>query len=85
MAYYSIHTSNCNIYFFRPQLLDIVAATQTDAAVEAAVGFLKEQKDYKIAERFVMASSFATHPRESLVKALLVSTTSLYSITLFVI
>ena len=60
-------------------MLDIVAATQTDAAVEAAVEFLKEQKDYKIAERFVMASSFATHPRESLVKALLVSTTSRFT------
>ncbi|XP_067931798.1 microsomal triglyceride transfer protein large subunit-like [Watersipora subatra] len=53
------------------QLLDVVAAAQTDSAVYAAMEYLEGETDYRVAERFIMASSFASHPRESLLKALL--------------
>jgi len=59
--------------FCRPQLLDIAAATQTDSAIEAAIEVLKDETDYRMKERFVMATSFSSHPRESLLNALLVS------------
>lgn len=64
--------TNHSVYFCRPQLLDIAAAAQTDYAVEAALAVLTKEKDYKMMERFVMATSFSSHPREGLLRALLV-------------
>ena len=61
-----------HVFFYRLPLLELVAASQTDSAVDAAMNYLKDVTDYRIAERFVMATSFASHPRESLLKALLV-------------
>ena len=61
--------------FSRPQLLDLAAAAQTDFAVEAAIERLESESTYQMKERFVMATSFSSHPRESLLKALVVSLT----------
>lgn len=57
-------------------MLDIAAAAQTDNSIEAAMEVLdfNSASYYQKAERFVMAVGFATHPRESLLTALYVST-----------
>jgi len=55
--------------------LDVAAASQTNAAVDAVlevVNFASET-DYQDAERFVMAASFSSHPPEGLLVALLVN------------
>ena len=52
---------------FRPQLLDVIAAAQTDDSFDAAVEFINFQsQDITLAERYLQAVSLSTRPTEHL-------------------
>ena len=65
-----------NIYlsniFFRPQLLDVVAAAQTADSHSAAVEVIKftSEDGAELAERFLIAVSLSTHPSEFLLQGI---------------
>ena len=58
------------LYYFRPQLLDLAAAAQTDSSHSSAVEVLNFKSDagLDLAERYLMAVSLATHPSEFLLQ-----------------
>jgi hypothetical protein len=56
------------------QLIDIAAATQTQAAQEALLDLLSFEDDSALdyPERYLFAAAYSTHPSEALIKDLLV-------------
>ena len=65
----------CTMCCCSPQLIDVAAATQTSAALKAVMELLVFDDDYSTQhpERFLLAATYSTHPREFLLKNLLVS------------
>ena len=57
---------------FSAQLLDVVAAAQTQDSHQAAVKVLnfKSKTDIELAERYLVAVSLSTHPSEYLVEGI---------------
>lgn len=62
---------------YSPQLVDAVTSAQTQASLSAMLEFLDFSKTdgVLLQERFLYACGFASHPTESMLQALLVSTT----------
>lgn len=65
-------------FVFRPQLLDVLAAAQTEDSIEVAFQLVDfESKDIAIAERFLLCLATLPYPNEILITRTLVCLTIL--------
>ena len=63
------------IIYFRPQLIDVGAATQTPYAQKAMLDLVQFEQDYstEYPERLLLAMAYSSHPGDYLLKDILVS------------
>lgn len=66
--------------FFSPQILDVLASTQTGASWEAAMEVLdfSSEEMAETLERFLVVTAFNSHPTESQVEKLMVCLQSIF-------
>lgn len=72
---YCFQTFQLNNSFFRPQILDLVAASSTPNALQAALTYFGKVKDYdENLERFLISLSVLPRPEGFILKGIKVKT-----------
>lgn len=66
---------NSVVFIFRPQLIDVATAAQTEASREALLELLEFEDPDSVVhpQRFLFAAAYSSHPSESQITELLVS------------